>query len=73
MAEPQPKKSSPGTEPSKLHYCEPIDIKEYELQKEEDIKVHLLHLLESIVSNENIAPADKKKRLKRVGCVCFSH
>lgn len=54
-----------SSEPGKTHYCEPIRVEEYELQKK-DVDGHLLALLESILNDENLSVSDRKKRLKKV-------
>ncbi|VDK83302.1 unnamed protein product [Litomosoides sigmodontis] len=48
----------------KQHFCEPIKVEEYELQKK-DVDSHLLSLLEDILSDENLSVTDRRQRLKK--------
>ncbi|VDN04847.1 unnamed protein product, partial [Thelazia callipaeda] len=48
----------------KQHFCEPIKVEEYESQKK-DVKSHLLSLLESILTDENLSLTERKQRLKK--------
>lgn len=50
----------------RLQYCEPIELKEYDEQRERGIESHLLTLLNEIVANENLSVDERKKQLKKV-------
>uniref|UniRef100_F1L529 DEP domain-containing protein 1A n=1 Tax=Ascaris suum TaxID=6253 RepID=F1L529_ASCSU len=49
----------------RLQYCEPIELKEYDEQRERGIESHLLTLLNEIVANENLSVDERKKQLKK--------
>ncbi|EFO27879.2 hypothetical protein LOAG_00601 [Loa loa] len=55
---------SSGAERLKQHFCEPIEIEEYESQKQ-DVDSHLLSLLNDILNDENLSIVDRKQRLKK--------
>lgn len=59
---------SSSAERLKQHFCEPIKIEEYESQKK-DVDGYLLSLLDGILNDENLSPADRKQRLKKVNAV----
>ncbi|VDM49596.1 unnamed protein product [Toxocara canis] len=48
-----------------LQFCEPVDPKEYNEQREKGIESHLLALLDEIVANENLSVEERKKQLKK--------
>lgn len=54
-----------SAERMKQHFCEPIKVEEYEMQKK-DVDSHLLSLLEDILSDENLSVTDRRQRLKKV-------
>lgn len=57
-------KETQNNERMKTHYCEPIDVKEYESQKK-NVRSYLLALLDNILTDENLSPFIRKQRLKK--------
>uniref|UniRef100_A0A914ZU43 DEP domain-containing protein n=1 Tax=Parascaris univalens TaxID=6257 RepID=A0A914ZU43_PARUN len=49
----------------RLQFCEPIELREYDEQRERGIESHLLTLLNEIVANENLSVDERKKQLKK--------
>jgi hypothetical protein len=47
-------------------YCAPIELNEYERQKTSNINNAISDLLEQIITDENLSPNDRRKKLKKV-------